>query len=95
VTGAANACPSDIVAIIASVWGTASTWAVGIAWRESRCQPGARNRHSSAAGLFELLGHDDLYRAVGCSPSQWADASCNTRAAFALYRSAGAEPWDG
>jgi hypothetical protein len=88
-------CPASIVALIRSVWTRDADWAIRIAWRESRCQPGAHNGHSSAAGLFELLGHADMYRAVGCSPSQWAEASCNTRAAFLLYQGSGRGPWGG
>jgi hypothetical protein len=72
----------------------ARAWAVGIAWRESRCIPTARNR-SGASGVFQMMLplHNSQFRAVGCSPSQWANPYCNVAAAAHLYRQAGTRPW--
>ena len=72
-------------------------WALTIAYRESRCDPGARNR-SGAVGLFQLVGHDDLLARVCPSfpPSvSGTDAHCNARAARLLYDMAGRSPWGG
>lgn len=70
-------------------------WAHRIVQRESHGQPTAANRHSSARGCFQMLLRYSapFYRAVGCSNAQWANATCNVRAAFAMYRKAGARPW--
>lgn len=80
---------------IRAVFGSAGDWAVSIAMRESRCQADAANSSSSARGLFQLLlsYHGDKFRAVGCSPEQWADPMCNIRAAKYLYDMAGTSPW--
>jgi hypothetical protein len=88
-------CPAPIVAIIRADFGRSWSWAVGIAWRESRCQPGAANRRSSARGLFQMMVplHARDFAAVGCSWRQWANAWCNAGAAAHLYRSAGSRPW--
>lgn len=89
-------CPSGSVASeIDWVFGIAAPWAESIAWRESNCEPGARNP-SGSAGVFQLLGHDDLL-AAACPdvvPSaSWAIADCNIRAAFALFDEEGIAPW--
>jgi hypothetical protein len=91
---AVGGCPGPVVAAIDRSFGSAAPWAVSIAWRESRCQPGARNR-SGASGIFqiELPLHADLFTAVGCSPRSWMDVSCNVAAAFRLYQLAGRSPW--
>jgi soluble lytic murein transglycosylase-like protein len=69
--------------------------ALHIAWRESRCNPGARNR-SGAVGLFQLLNHPDLFWAV-CPFDYQAPvkAHCNAKAARLLYNSSGWAPWGG
>gem|GEM_PF-5292867 len=63
--------------------------------RESRNQPAAANPSSSARGCWQLIHslHSWRYSAVGCSPSQWADPVCSTKAAAHLYRQAGWTPW--
>ena len=62
--------------------------------RESRNNPAAQNRSSSAAGCFQLLSmHSWRFDAVGCSWAQRYDAVCNTKAANHLYRAAGWSPW--
>ena len=73
--------------LIRSIWQRDAEWAIGIAWRESRCIPTAYNP-SGAEGLFQLLGHGDLM--AGCS---WSDPACNTRAAWRLYEGSGRRPW--
>lgn len=80
--------------LIRSVWTRDAEWAIGIAMRESHCQAGARNA-SGASGLYQLMlpMHGDLFRAVGCDPSQWADPACNVRAAWQLYQGSGRRPW--
>lgn len=70
--------------------------AVAVAMRESGCTNTARNP-SGASGLFQLMlpMHAQIFEAVGCSADQWADASCNVRAAFALWQGSGWGPWGG
>lgn len=81
---------------IDSVFGPAAEWAESVVMRESGCQPGARNGSSGSAGLFQLLGHQDLLRAA-CPDKDpnvsWADPDCNIRAAKFLYDAAGISPW--
>lgn len=69
--------------------------AVDVAWRESRCQPAAANRTSSARGLMQLLMslHSRRFVAAGCAPSDWSDAWCNLAAARDLFDDAGTSPW--
>jgi len=81
---------------IDAVFGPAGPWAESVAWRESNCQPGTRNGSSGSAGIFQLLGHQDLLRAAcpTLDPStSWADPDCNIRAAKYLYDAAGIAPW--
>jgi hypothetical protein len=75
-------------------------WAIGIAWRESRCQPGAVNQAetcasggSHAMGLFQMCYplHAPTFAAVGCSDP--LNAECNIRAAAHLYAGSGRSPW--
>jgi hypothetical protein len=89
-------CVGTVKAEIDAVFGAAASWAESIVWRESNCQPGARNGSSGSAGLFQLLGHEDLLRAAcpGKDPtSSWADPDCNIRAAKLLYDGSGIAPW--
>lgn len=74
--------------------GEPESWMFGIVQRESNFQPWAQNREG-ASGLWQLLLplHADQFRAVGCDPSQWADARCNSRAARHLHDIAGRSPW--
>lgn len=74
--------------------------AVGVAWRESRCQPDAQNPSSSAAGLFQILR--GTWAGVGQAPYRapmpcaWADRYaplCNVAAARNLADAAGFSPW--
>jgi hypothetical protein len=89
--GNSNGCPySDR---IHQVFGSQGDHAVVIAMRESRCQPTAYNR-SGASGLFQLLGHEDLVRAV-CINGDVFNAECNIQAAKLLYNSSGWAPWGG
>jgi hypothetical protein len=97
-TGASpvSGCPASVVALIQQYFGSAWRWAVKIAWRESRCQPSAKNARSSASSTFQLLMplHADQYRAVGCDPvSQRFDAVCSVAAAAHLFHSDGPSPW--
>ncbi len=69
--------------------------ALQVAWRESRCNPGAIGA-GGAIGLFQLVGHGDLLWAV--CPYDFnagTKADCNARAARLLYNSAGWAPWGG
>ena len=74
---------------------SARGWAVGVAWRESRCIPTAANRRSSARGIFQMMVplHRAQFAAVGCSWTQWANPYCNIAAAAHLYRQQGTRPW--
>ncbi len=53
--------------------------ALGFMWRESHCDPHARNR-SGATGLFQVLGGS-------------TDGDTNIAQAFALWSQRGWEPW--
>jgi hypothetical protein len=94
-TPATRGCPAAIVRIIQADFGRSASWAVGIAWRESRCQPSAANKRSSARGVFQLLVplHARQYAAVGCSWRQWANPYCNIAAAAHLFHEQGTRPW--
>jgi soluble lytic murein transglycosylase-like protein len=73
----------------------AEDWALRIAHRESRCNPGARNA-SGATGLFQLVNHNDLlWAACPYVYDSGVRPDCNTRAARLLYNSAGRAPWGG
>lgn len=82
--------PCAYADLIRSVWTQDAEWAISIAWRESRCQPGAANP-SGAHGLFQMLGHHDIFMAIGC-PDEF-DPGCNVRAAWSLYQGSGRAPW--
>jgi len=71
-------------------------WAVSVAMRESRCQPGARNA-SGASGLFQLMVplHNQLIADVCGDAGLVFDPGCNIAAARALYAGAGRGPWGG
>lgn len=89
---AASGAPSAgcaVADIIRSVWTRDAEWAIGIAMRESHCQAGARNP-SGANGIFQLLGHHDLFPA-DCQDE--FNATCNIRAAWTLYQGSGRSPW--
>lgn len=74
--------------------GESEQWLFAIVQRESNFEPWAHNREG-ASGLWQMLLplHNSQFTAVGCQPSQWADARCNTRAARHLYDIAGRSPW--
>lgn len=80
--------------LIRSIWGDAAEWAIGIAMRESRCSPGEVSP-TGCMGLFQvcLPLHNHRFIAVGCDPSQWADPTCNVKAAYRLYQENGTDPW--
>lgn len=69
-------------------------WAERIMWRESNHTPSARNS-SGASGCWQMMLplHSGIFRSVGCSPADWANALCNNRAAYALFQQAGRSPW--
>ena len=87
--------PADCNAAIAQVWPQRlQAWARRIVWRESRNQPTAKNKRSSASGCFQLLKmHADMYVITGSSWAARFDPLANTRAAWALYQADGAAPW--
>jgi hypothetical protein len=89
-------CPAGPVHDLIDITFTiAAPWFQSIAWRESNCQPGARNA-SGSSGIGQLLGHDDLLRAA-CpllDPSvSWADFHCNVEASWRLFVGLGVAPW--
>ncbi len=87
-------CPPEIVAVIRDAFaGTGhEDWAVGIAWRESRCQPGATNPNGCCvdSGLFQLRMPIHAHRVAGCDV---LDAACNARGARSLFDECGVGPW--
>lgn len=67
-----------------------------IMYRESRCNPGARNRSSSATGLLQVLSSHCPWLAGklgGCSRDRLTDPVYNVRAAAALWRNGGSNHW--
>lgn len=85
----------DCYSAIDRYWPGDKARARQVVWRESRNIPTAANTRSSARGCFQLLHslHAHRYTAVGCSTSDWGNASCNVRAAAHLYHAAGWQPW--
>lgn len=77
--------------LIRSIWSRDAEWAIGIAWRESNCTEGATNS-SHANGVFQMLGHHDIFVAIGCEDE--FNAECNVRAAWSLYQGSGRTPWN-
>lgn len=94
-----NPPPSDVEAIIRSVWpDDLEDHAVDIAYRESRLQPGVINANGNATGLFQMMWtvhRGWLCPQMGvCAQSQLQDAQTNAEAALALYQRAGSwQPW--
>lgn len=84
----------DAVAqVICSVFVDNCAQAVRVAMCESHLNPEARNR-SGALGLFQLLGHGDLFAAHGWDVTvDWDDALKNTVVAHDLWSSSGWSPW--
>lgn len=80
--------------LIRSIWQRDAEWAIGIAFRESRCQPNALNA-SGSSGLFQILMplHARLVAAVCGIAASVFDAVCNVRVAWALYSGSGRAPW--
>jgi hypothetical protein len=84
----------DCYSAIEQVWpGHLQAKARTIVSRESGNNPSAQNRSSSAAGCWQILTGSWIDPG-GCPRSTRYDAVCNTRAALALYNSAGGwSPW--
>ena len=87
--------PQGCVEAMHAVW-PQSLWSWGerIMWRESNHVPTALNK-SGASGCWQMMLplHNNRFRAVGCSPTQWSDPLCNNKAAYNLYLEAGTSPW--
>ena len=68
-----------------------------LAYRESRCQPAARNRSSSATGLLQILASHCAWLAdeldTWCTRERLTDPTFNVRAAAALWREQGYGAW--
>ena len=68
-----------------------------IMYRESRCQPGARNRSSSATGLLQILSSHCSWLAgqlgTWCTRDRLTDAEFNIRAAAVLWSEQGYGAW--
>jgi len=68
-----------------------------IAYRESRCQPAARNRSSSATGLLQILASHCpwLARQMGtwCTRDRLTDPTFNVQAAAVLWAEQGYGAW--
>ena len=79
--------------LIRAIWpDDVEDWAIGIAWRESRCT-NVQNREG-ASGQFQLMMpmHATFMAAV-CGSADWANAECNIRTALKLYEGVGKGPW--
>jgi len=76
-------------------------WDVGrmsrIMYRESRCQPGARNTSSSATGLLQILSSHCGWLSdqmdTWCTRDRLTDPYFNIRAAATLWRAQGYSAW--
>jgi hypothetical protein len=65
-----------------------------IAWRESRNNPTAKNRRSSATGCLQLLKmHEPKARSLGYSWADMTKAWPNVRVARILFNQSGFRPW--
>lgn len=78
--------------VIVRVWGGNSDWAFGIVQRESGFNPAATNSSSGACGLFQMLGHEDMFRVAGYG-GRCHEAVANIEVAFTLFKAAGRSPW--
>lgn len=79
--------------LIRAIWpDDVEEWAIGIAWRESRCS-NVQNSEG-ASGQFQLMipMHSALMAAV-CGSADWANPECNIRTALKLYEGSGKRPW--
>lgn len=79
--------------LIRAIWpDDVEEWAIGIAWRESRCS-NVQNSEG-ASGQFQLMIplHSAFMTAV-CGSADWANAECNIRTALKLYEGVGKGPW--
>ena len=68
---------------------------VRISWRESRWDPTARNKHSSAVGCAQILTRTHARRIarLGFTTRQMSEAGPNAAVARSLYDDAGLSPW--
>ena len=97
--GAAPAYSGPCHAAVDAYWpAQLQPWAHAIVQRESRGVPTAVNRRAvghagHASGCFQMLpGYARPFlRSAGCS--SLLEPNCSARAAYALYRKAGARPW--
>ena len=79
--------------LIRAIWpDDVEDWAIGIAWRESRCS-NVQNSEG-ASGQFQLMIplHSAFMVAV-CGSADWANPECNIRTALKLYEGVGKGPW--
>lgn len=91
----ANNRHSDCISAMEATWpADTHAWGRKIIMRESGNSPTARNP-SGASGCWQLMlpMHSGRFTRVGCSPSQWSDPDCNSKAALTLYQEAGTRPW--
>lgn len=88
-------CPDDVERIIRDVFaGTGEEdYFVGIAWRESRCQPGATNPNGGQvdSGVMQIRMPLHANLVGGCDIFE---ARCNVEAARRMYDICGVGPWD-
>lgn len=68
---------------------------VRISWRESRWDPTARNRRTSAVGCLQILTRTHARRIarLGFTTRQMSEAGPNAAVARSLYDDAGLSPW--
>ena len=68
-----------------------------IAYRESRCLPGARNSSSTATGLLQILASHCGWLAhqmsTWCTRARLTDPEFNIRSAAELWRNGGYQHW--
>lgn len=78
--------------VIQRVWGSDSYWAFTIVQRESGFNPAATNPSSGACGLFQMLGHENMFVMAGLG-GRCHEAVANIIVARTLFEAAGRSPW--
>lgn len=94
--GGSGGCASGYVHdLIVRAFGGQASHALYIARRESNCDPSAKNRNSSASGVFQIVAGTWAYWSVRCGygGSSVFSATANVSVAACMVRNGGWGPW--
>jgi hypothetical protein len=87
--------------LIRSIWTSDADWAISVVYGRPGHRFGESNGVATAHnrccyGLFaiDLSQHANWFRDVGCTTAQWADPTCNVKAARRGYELNGRQPWE-